>query len=74
MWRLTPYVASADGVSGGARSAYRGAVLSMPYEAGGVRPSFFRRWRSVDAGKPRMSAAPPGPAIRPWVCRRTSSI
>src|SRR6266849_1671088 len=27
----------------------------MPHEAEGVRPSFFRRWRSVDAGKPRIA-------------------
>src|SRR2546428_7971307 len=74
MWRLTPFVVSADGVGGGARSAYGDAVLSMPHEAEGVRPSFFRRWRSVDAGKSRISAAPPGPATRPWVCRRTSAI
>src|SRR3989442_6748988 len=68
----TPYVAcDAVGGVGGWRRWYTlgvgGAVLSMPHEAEGVRPSFFRRWRSVDAGKPRIAAAAPGPAIRPFV-------
>ena len=37
-------------------------------------PSFFMRFRRVDAGNPRTSAAPPLPAISPLVICKTSEM